>query len=238
MSCGQNKQYYRNIKWTWHICSVYNDIVTCKSKDFLFFIPPETTTFSHRPTRTAVMASHIPRADSAFSSWAVYSISWPRWLHTSWSQSMAPSAPHKHSLAVSRRSQDFAWTGKKTDIGPPWKIGITFDAVTHYSSSEKDVRCLQSGLRSRSFSFIAEFREYSDDVSWWHFVMCSAEGEKATEGNIIYWLNFTVINVFYKWHKENDLFSVEAAEIRKLVPPTTNSHCTCIKYGLVQSAIT
>lgn len=88
---------------------------------------------------------------------------------------------------------------KKQDIAPPWRICIKFNAMKHdFWGGElpvkKSLRCLQCELCSRSLLFIAEIGEYSESVSWWHFAMCSAEGEKAAEGSRIYWLNFTVIN--------------------------------------------
>lgn len=58
----------------------------------------------------------------------------------------------------------------------------------------KGMRCLQRELFSCTFLFIASFGEYSEGVSLWHCVLCSAGGERAAEGSIIYWLNFTVIN--------------------------------------------
>lgn len=65
----------------------------------------------------------------------LYCISWPLWLHTSWSQSRVHSVHHKKPSNTAWQCQGgvrIFHRQKGRDISPLWKICIKFNAIKHY----------------------------------------------------------------------------------------------------------
>lgn len=158
---------------------------------------------------TGALMVPTPRPDSAFFASLTslprtsHCIIWPWWLHTSWSRWRVHSARRKTPAWQCQGGARIFRRQKKNVISPRHEKYasnlILWNIILGTGASCKKRKKKARGIYSVSNALahcclLQSLVEYSEGVSWWHFAMCSVEGEKAAEGSRIYWLNSTVIN--------------------------------------------